>query len=246
MWRSCWSSSTASHCSSRRPSTTIPDSSLLETRCCVCVSVCLCACVSVVLRLFSVALCLSDVVLCGVVWCCVMYVVWCGVVRCGVVWCGVVWCGVLRWGGNTRTTLPQAFEEIVNDTSIFKLELTTRCLEDHFSKHTNTSTSTTITISKSQKQHYPTSKQQQHHITPTHQQQYSNNINNNTATTPTTIQQQHQQQHSNNINTNRGTGIRAIQPESKCPELLANYCDMLLRRTPISKRCVAVAALWIL
>jgi cullin-5 len=26
------------------------------------------------------------------------------------------------------------------------------------------------------------------------------------------------------------------QPESKCPELLANYCDMLLRRTPLSKK----------
>ncbi len=25
-------------------------------------------------------------------------------------------------------------------------------------------------------------------------------------------------------------------PESKCPELLANYCDMLLRRTPMSKK----------
>lgn len=25
-------------------------------------------------------------------------------------------------------------------------------------------------------------------------------------------------------------------PESKCPELLANYCDMLLRKTPLSKR----------
>ena len=24
-------------------------------------------------------------------------------------------------------------------------------------------------------------------------------------------------------------------PESKCPELLANYCDMLLRKTPLSK-----------
>ncbi|XP_030851115.1 cullin-5-like isoform X3 [Strongylocentrotus purpuratus] len=26
------------------------------------------------------------------------------------------------------------------------------------------------------------------------------------------------------------------QPESRCPELLANYCDMLLRKTPLSKR----------
>ena len=25
-------------------------------------------------------------------------------------------------------------------------------------------------------------------------------------------------------------------PESKCPELLANYCDLLLRKTPLSKR----------
>ena len=26
------------------------------------------------------------------------------------------------------------------------------------------------------------------------------------------------------------------QPESKCPELLANFCDMLLRKTTVSKR----------
>ena len=26
------------------------------------------------------------------------------------------------------------------------------------------------------------------------------------------------------------------QPESKCPELLANYCDMLLRKTTLSKK----------
>ena len=25
-------------------------------------------------------------------------------------------------------------------------------------------------------------------------------------------------------------------PESKCPELLAIYCDMLLRKTPLSKK----------
>ncbi|XP_023726846.1 cullin-5 isoform X1 [Cryptotermes secundus] len=30
-------------------------------------------------------------------------------------------------------------------------------------------------------------------------------------------------------------GIKS-QPESKCPELLANYCDMLLRKTPLSKK----------
>ena len=29
---------------------------------------------------------------------------------------------------------------------------------------------------------------------------------------------------------------KASQPESKCPELLANYCDMLLRKTPLSKK----------
>lgn len=34
--------------------------------------------------------------------------------------------------------------------------------------------------------------------------------------------------------TSRGT--KTTTPESKCPELLANYCDMLLRRTPLSKR----------
>ncbi|CAB3371842.1 Hypothetical predicted protein [Cloeon dipterum] len=32
------------------------------------------------------------------------------------------------------------------------------------------------------------------------------------------------------------SGVIKTQPESKCPELLANYCDMLLRRTPLSKR----------
>ena len=32
--------------------------------------------------------------------------------------------------------------------------------------------------------------------------------------------------------TNNNSG----QPESKCPELLANYCDMLLRKTPLSKK----------
>ncbi|KAI9579867.1 hypothetical protein GQX74_000655 [Glossina fuscipes] len=31
-------------------------------------------------------------------------------------------------------------------------------------------------------------------------------------------------------------GVKYTAPESKCPELLANYCDMLLRRTPLSKR----------
>ena len=33
----------------------------------------------------------------------------------------------------------------------------------------------------------------------------------------------------------QNTGVKS-QPESKCPELLANYCDMLLRRTPLSKK----------
>lgn len=31
-------------------------------------------------------------------------------------------------------------------------------------------------------------------------------------------------------------GTKGTAPESKCPELLANYCDMLLRKTPLSKR----------
>ena len=31
-------------------------------------------------------------------------------------------------------------------------------------------------------------------------------------------------------------GNKITTPESKCPELLANYCDMLLRRTQLSKR----------
>ncbi|XP_055370034.1 cullin-5 isoform X3 [Betta splendens] len=33
----------------------------------------------------------------------------------------------------------------------------------------------------------------------------------------------------------KGVGMKT-QPESKCPELLANYCDMLLRKTPLSKK----------
>ncbi|KAG7259060.1 hypothetical protein CRUP_030046 [Coryphaenoides rupestris] len=33
----------------------------------------------------------------------------------------------------------------------------------------------------------------------------------------------------------KGVGLKS-QPESKCPELLANYCDMLLRKTPLSKK----------
>ena len=32
-----------------------------------------------------------------------------------------------------------------------------------------------------------------------------------------------------------GPGVKT-HPESKCPELLANYCDMLLRKTPLSKK----------
>ena len=36
---------------------------------------------------------------------------------------------------------------------------------------------------------------------------------------------------------NRSSGIHSkTSPESKCPELLANYCDMLLRKTPLSKK----------
>ena len=35
----------------------------------------------------------------------------------------------------------------------------------------------------------------------------------------------------------RGAGLSIKQqPESRCPELLANYCDMLLRKTPYSKK----------
>uniref|UniRef100_A0A8C2X1N3 Cullin-5 n=1 Tax=Cyclopterus lumpus TaxID=8103 RepID=A0A8C2X1N3_CYCLU len=33
----------------------------------------------------------------------------------------------------------------------------------------------------------------------------------------------------------KGVGMKT-QPESKCPELLANYCDMLLRKTALSKK----------
>lgn len=35
---------------------------------------------------------------------------------------------------------------------------------------------------------------------------------------------------------NRNVSVKTVPPESKCPELLANYCDMLLRRTPLSKK----------
>lgn len=35
--------------------------------------------------------------------------------------------------------------------------------------------------------------------------------------------------------TGGGSSIKT-QPESRCPELLANYCDLLLRKTPLSKR----------
>lgn len=38
------------------------------------------------------------------------------------------------------------------------------------------------------------------------------------------------------LTTGRNVGGKGIIPESKCPELLANFCDMLLRRTPLSKR----------
>ncbi|KAL3276668.1 hypothetical protein HHI36_012038 [Cryptolaemus montrouzieri] len=38
------------------------------------------------------------------------------------------------------------------------------------------------------------------------------------------------------LNTGRAAATKIVAPESKCPELLANYCDMLLRRTPLSKR----------
>ena len=35
----------------------------------------------------------------------------------------------------------------------------------------------------------------------------------------------------------RGIGaVSKTHPESKCPELLANYCDLLLRKTPLSKK----------
>lgn len=34
---------------------------------------------------------------------------------------------------------------------------------------------------------------------------------------------------------NKGMGVKTL-PESKCPELLANYCDMLLRKTALSKK----------
>merc|ERR1712012_622026 len=33
----------------------------------------------------------------------------------------------------------------------------------------------------------------------------------------------------------KSLGAKSL-PESKCPELLANYCDMLLRKTPLSRK----------
>ncbi|CAM6031267.1 unnamed protein product, partial [Sphagnum compactum] len=35
---------------------------------------------------------------------------------------------------------------------------------------------------------------------------------------------------------NSAIGSSKVQPESRCPELLANYCDMLLRKTPLSRK----------
>lgn len=37
-------------------------------------------------------------------------------------------------------------------------------------------------------------------------------------------------------NTGGLIGANKIQPESRCSELLANYCDMLLRKTPLSRK----------
>ncbi|XP_071505518.1 cullin-5-like [Diadema setosum] len=36
--------------------------------------------------------------------------------------------------------------------------------------------------------------------------------------------------------TKNKSAVSKCQPESRCPELLANYCDMLLRKTPLSKK----------
>lgn len=35
---------------------------------------------------------------------------------------------------------------------------------------------------------------------------------------------------------NRISAGTKTHPESKCPELLATYCDLLLRKTPLSKK----------
>ena len=35
---------------------------------------------------------------------------------------------------------------------------------------------------------------------------------------------------------NRISAGAKTHPESKCPELLATYCDLLLRKTPLSKK----------
>ena len=40
-----------------------------------------------------------------------------------------------------------------------------------------------------------------------------------------------------------GNPVSKTVPESKCPELLANYCDMLLRKTPLSKVVTPVLGL---
>ncbi len=39
-----------------------------------------------------------------------------------------------------------------------------------------------------------------------------------------------------NLSLIRTSGGSKTHPESKCPELLANYCDLLLRKTPLSKK----------
>lgn len=68
--------------------------------------------------------------------------------------------------------LEQAFKQVVNDTSVFKLELNTK------SKAGTTTTTTSAASASAAK----------------------------------------------------------LQAESRCPELLANYCDMLLRKTPLSRK----------
>lgn len=72
------------------------------------------------------------------------------------------------------TARDKAFKQVVNDTSVFKLELPTK-------PKTATANGTTTTAAN------------------------ANSVN-------------------------------KIQPESRCPELLANYCDMLLRKTPLSRK----------
>lgn len=106
------------------------------------------------------------------------------------------------------TVRDQAFKTVVNDTRIFKLELPTK------------SRNQTLNILQ--------------------QQQLSKGVGafvgaagNNSNEIASPLQQLQQQ--SLAISMNNAHPMKCL-PESRCPELLANYCDMLLRRTALSRK----------